>query len=75
MGDEIKRFKGDLLTLKVTGNRSKKTVFNPSLPPRPSYMRDFRNFSQDNLNGFFAVEFSPAEALNRETFSRSLHYR
>lgn len=68
------RYTGLLLTIVVTGTAAS-TVLETSLPPRQSFINDFQNLTQDEVNGRFVIEAAPGTQLNRERFSSETDYR
>ena len=68
------RYNGLLLTIIVSGNQES-TVLETALPPRQSFISDFRNVAQENITGRFAIETAPGTNLNRKKFQSETDYR
>ena len=70
----FQRHNGLLLTITVTGPETS-NVLGTSLPVRESFVRDFRNLTQDEVTGRFVIEAGPRTHLNRALFSSEEDYR
>ena len=68
------RYNGDLLTLMVSGSEVTSS-FPTTLPGRPSFLRDLRNVTEDEIGGRFVLELSPPRNLNRKMWSNGTHFR
>ena len=64
------RYNDTLMTIIVTGDEQPSTPYDKTLPPRPYYVRDFRNTPESEIYPEkFVIELSNPRLLNRERFS------
>ena len=70
----FQRHDGLLLTITVTGSVTS-TTLETSLPARESFVQDFRNLGQNEVEGRFVVEAGPGTTLNRALFSSETDFR
>ena len=68
------RYTGDLVTLNVTGTVVTSS-FPTTLPANPSYLKDLRNVTEEEIGGRFVLELSPPRNLNRETWTDGNNFR
>lgn len=68
-------YNGVLMTLEVNQGRRQFIERFPSLPRRPSFLRDLQSIPNHDIGSRFAVEITPTNTVNREDFKGATYWK